>query len=47
MHEEYYELDFWVNLEEAVHKLQRWNREYKNRKAYIDFNVSPVVAASA
>lgn len=38
MSEEYYELDFWGNLEEAVHKLQNWNNEYKNIKACIMFN---------
>lgn len=38
MEDEYYELDYWGNLEGAVEKLLQWRDTYKNRKAKIEFN---------
>lgn len=36
--DEYYELDYWGNLEGAVEKLLQWRNTFKNRKAKIEFN---------
>lgn len=36
--DEYYELDYWGNLEGAVEKLLQWRDTYNNRKAKIEFN---------
>lgn len=38
MVDEYYELDYWGDLEGAVEKLLQWRDTYKNRKAKIEFN---------
>lgn len=38
MEDEYYELDYWGNIEGAVEKLLHWKDTYKNRKAKIEFN---------
>lgn len=38
MVDDYYELDYWGNLQGAVEKLLYWRDTYKNRKAKIEFN---------